>query len=372
LCGPGRHRYPLPAYCRNPERDDAMSAFHASKPDPNQASGSSDVTQEALSHPARARPGERVNHARAAAKFLRAKEHARSHNERVWAMRTQRDAAVHEIDEWEELRELASGIKNHVLAHLDDYLQEFEANAEANGIHVHWAKTAAAYNRIVHGIFSDHDVKLVVKSKSMLMEECGFQDYMDGQGIEIIETDLGERIQQLKGEISSHVVVPSVHQLRADVARLFADEFGSDPDSDDAQYLARQQREATRPLFLKADAGMTGANFAVAESGGFVVCTNEGNADLSANAPDLHVAAIGIEKLIPRVEDLGVFIRMLSRSALGSPITQYTTHFRGPKRGGEMHVVLVDNGRSERLGMARFWSALKCIRCSACMNTCPV
>src|SRR4029077_8834974 len=137
-------------------------------------------------------------------------------------------------------------------------------------------------------------------------------------------------------------------------------------------YLAEAQREATRPLILAADAGMTGCNFAVAETGTFVVCTNEGNADLSANVPKLHIASIGIEKIIPRLERLAVFVRLLSRSALGSPVTQYSSHFRGPRAGGEMHVVLVDNGRSERLGLEEFWTSLKCIRCGACMNTCPV
>ena len=157
-----------------------------------------------------------------------------------------------------------------------------------------------------------------------------------------------------------------------DVAEVFAQTIGTDPDNSDVHYLAEAQREATRPLILAADAGMTGCNFAVAETGTFVVCTNEGNADLSANVPKLHIASIGIEKIIPRLEHLAVFIRLLSRSALGSPMTQYTSHFRGPRAGGEMHVVLVDNGRSERLGMEEFWTSLKCIRCGACMNTCPV
>jgi L-lactate dehydrogenase complex protein LldF len=137
-------------------------------------------------------------------------------------------------------------------------------------------------------------------------------------------------------------------------------------------YLAESQRRHTRPYYLRAHAGMTGANFAIAETGSFVVCTNEGNADLGANLPPLHIASIGIEKLLPRIEHLGVFVRMLSRSALGSPITQITSHFRAPRPGTEMHVVLVDNGRSERLGMDDFWYSLKCIRCGACMNTCPV
>lgn len=163
-----------------------------------------------------------------------------------------------------------------------------------------------------------------------------------------------------------------MHKLCTDVARVFADKLGSDPDSRDVHYLAETQRDATRPLILSADAGMTGCNFAVAETGTVVVCTNEGNADLSANTPNLHVVSAGIEKVIPPLDHLAVLVRLLSRSALGSPITQDTSHFRGPRRGGEMHVVLVDNGRSERLGMEKFWTPLKCIRCGACMNTCPV
>jgi L-lactate dehydrogenase complex protein LldF len=213
---------------------------------------------------------------------------------------------------------------------------------------------------------------LLIKSKSMLTEECGFRPYMASVGIVVIETDLGERIQQLDNEDPSHVVVPAVHKLRTDVAEVFARTLGTDPGNSDVHYLAEAQREATHPLILNADAGMTGCNFAVAETGTFVVCTNEGNADLSANVPKLHIASIGIEKIIPRLEHLAVFVRLLSRSALGSPITQYTSHFRGPRAGGEMHVVLVDNGRSERLGMEEFWTSLKCIRCGACMNTCPV
>jgi L-lactate dehydrogenase complex protein LldF len=166
--------------------------------------------------------------------------------------------------------------------------------------------------------------------------------------------------------------VPAVHKLRGDVAEVFSRTIGTDARNTDVLYLAESQRRHTRPYYLKAQAGMTGANFAIAETGSFVVCTNEGNADLGANLPPLHIASIGIEKLIPKIEHLGVFIRMLSRSALGSPITQITSHFRAPRPGAEIHVVLVDNGRSQRLGMAEFWTSLKCIRCGACMNTCPV
>jgi L-lactate dehydrogenase complex protein LldF len=313
-----------------------------------------------------------VDQAEAAARFIAAPQHEKMHDERLWDLRQKRDREMHGIPEWEELRSLASAIKEHTLTHLDQYLEQFEANARANGITVHWALDAAEHNRIVHGILKDRGAKSLIKSKSMLTEECGFRAYMASVGIEVIETDLGERIQQLDKEDPSHVVVPAVHKLRTDVAEVFSRTIGTDPDNSDVHYLAEAQRQATRPLILAADAGMTGCNFAVAETGTFVVCTNEGNADLSANVPKLHIASIGIEKIIPRLEHLGVFIRLLSRSALGSPITQYTSHFRGPRAGGEMHVVLVDNGRSERLGMQDFWTSLKCIRCGACMNTCPV
>jgi L-lactate dehydrogenase complex protein LldF len=313
-----------------------------------------------------------IDQVEAAARFIAAPEHEKMHDERLWDLRQKRDREMHGIPEWEELRALASAIKEHTLVHLDHYLEEFEANARSNGIHVHWARDAAEHNQIVHGILRDHRAKSLIKSKSMLTEECGFRHYMAAVGIEVIETDLGERIQQLDNENPSHVVVPAVHKLRTDVAEVFAKTIGTDPDNSDVHYLAEAQREATRPLILAADAGMTGCNFAVAETGTFVVCTNEGNADLSANVPKLHIASIGIEKIIPRLEHLAVFVRLLSRSALGSPMTQYTSHFRGPREGSEMHIVLVDNGRSARLGLAEFWTSLKCIRCGACMNTCPV
>jgi L-lactate dehydrogenase complex protein LldF len=313
-----------------------------------------------------------VDHDEAATRFLAAPAHARMHDARLWDLRQKRDAQMRAIPEWEELRTLASDIKQHTLSRLGEYLEQFEARAQANGIHVHWAADGAEHNRIVHGILADHGARRLIKSKSMLTEECGLRHYLAGVGIEVVETDLGERIQQLDDEDPSHIVVPAVHKLRADVAAVFSRTIGTEPGNDDVHYLAERQREATRPLILEADAGMTGANFAVAETGSFVVCTNEGNADLSANVPPLHIASIGIEKLIPRMADLGVFIRLLSRSALGSPVTQYTSHFRSPRAGGEMHVVLVDNGRAARLGMAEFWTSLKCIRCGACMNTCPV
>ena len=195
---------------------------------------------------------------------------------------------------------------------------------------------------------------------------------MRAAGIEVTETDLGERIQQLDGEPPSNIIGPAIHKTRSDVAEVFARELGSDPNNDDIHYLATTQREATRPIILKADAGLTGCNFVVAETGTVTVCTNEGNAELSANTPPLHIVSMGIEKLVPRIADLGVFIRLLARNALGVPMTQDTSHFRKPRAGAELHIVIVDNGRSDRLGMDEFWTSLKCIRCGACMATCPV
>jgi L-lactate dehydrogenase complex protein LldF len=314
----------------------------------------------------------RIDHAEASSRFIAAKDHVDFHDQRLWDLRQKRDREAEQIPEWEELRALASAIKEHALSNLAGYLEQFERNATANGMVVHWARDAAEHNQIVHEILSARGVRTLVKSKSMLTDECDMRPFLESRGVEIVETDLGERIQQLDDEPPSHIVVPAVHKLRGDVAQVFARTIGTDPTNSDVPYLAESQRSHTRPYYLKAEAGMTGANFAVAETGSFVVCTNEGNADLSANLPKLHIASIGIEKVIPRVEDLGVFVRLLSRSALGSPITQITSHFRAPRDGAELHVILTDNGRSERLGMADFWYSLKCIRCGACLNTCPV
>ena len=314
----------------------------------------------------------RIDHAEAASDFIAAKAHQEFHDRRLWDLRLKRDREAHGIPEWEELRNLASQIKEHTLSRLADYLEEFEARAKENGAQVHWARDATEHNQIVFDILSARGAKTLVKGKSMLTEECDMRPFLERRDIEVIETDLGERIQQLDDEPPSHIVVPAVHKLRGDVSAIFARTIGAEPGNDDVHYLAETQRSTTRPYFLSTEAGMTGANFAVAETGSFVVCTNEGNADLCANVPRLHIASIGIEKIIPKTEHLGVFIRLLSRSALGSPITQYTSHFRAPRDGGELHIILVDNGRSERLGMQDFWYSLKCIRCGACMNTCPV
>lgn len=312
-----------------------------------------------------------VNQVKLGAKFIADTAHRESHDHCLWAARMRRDQAAARIPEWEEMRSLASQIKLHTLSHLDKYLEMFETRLKENGIHVHWAENAEEHNRIVYEIFRDHGVKTVTKGKSMLMDECGMREYLEKRGIEIYEADLGERIQQLDNQQPSHIVMPAIHKLRDDVAKLFAEKLGSDPDINDPTYLNSVMRKDMRQHYIKADAGMNGVNFGVAETGTIVVATNEGNADISANIPPLFVASMGIEKLIPRQSDLPLFIRLLSRSALGFDITQYTSHYTRPRKGQEMHVVIVDNGRTRRLG-AEYFEVLKCIRCGACMNTCPV
>jgi L-lactate dehydrogenase complex protein LldF len=313
-----------------------------------------------------------VDQAANALSFVEDKVHESHFDRIIWMLRTRRDQAAREVPEWEELRELASQIKEHTLSRLGDYLEEFEASATKRGVHVHWARDAHEHNEILYSILADHQGKNLIKSKSMLTEECDTRPYLQRRSITVTETDLGERIQQLADEPPAHIVGPAWQKTNEDIAELFAKNYGADPNNTDAAYLAGQMRRNTRPLMEHGDAGMTGANFAVAESGAIVTVTNEGNADISANAPKLRICSVGIEKVIPKNEHLAVFIRLLTRSATGERITQYTSHFLAPRKGGEMHVILVDNGRSERLGMDNFWHSLKCIRCAACMNTCPV
>jgi L-lactate dehydrogenase complex protein LldF len=313
-----------------------------------------------------------IDQARAALAFLEDETHEHAFDTLIWGLRERRDAAAREVPEWEQLRALASDIKEHTLSNLGHYLELFEARAARNGVHVHWARDAHEHNEIVCGILRSKGAERLVKSKSMLTEECDTRAFLAKRGVEVTETDLGERIQQLDDEPPTHIVGPAFQKTPQDVADVFHRAYGSDRDRPDPVYLAQVMREHTRPLILDAQAGMTGANFAVAETGAIVTVTNEGNADLSANVPRLRICSVGIEKVIPGVEELGVFIRLLTRSATGERITQYTSHFAGPRPDGEMHIVLVDNGRSQRLADDRFWPSLKCIRCGACMNTCPV
>ena len=294
------------------------------------------------------------------------------HDKALWFVREKRDTAAHKVKGWEYLRELASGIKANVLSNLDEYLIEFEANAQKNGIKVHWASNAKEHNKIVHSILSENNAKKVVKSKSMLTEECHLNPFLEKKGIEVIDTDLGERIVQLAKEAPSHIVLPAIHKTKEEVDELFQKHLGTKPSNGNPEYLTNEARKHLRDKFIKADAAITGVNFAIAETGGIVVCTNEGNADMGVHLAKVHIACMGIEKIIPKEAHLGVFLRLLARSATGQPITTYSSHFNKPASGNEMHIVIVDNGRTEQLSREDFRSSLHCIRCGACMNTCPI
>lgn len=311
-------------------------------------------------------------HAELAKKFNKDEKRVDWHDDTLWFVRQKRDKAAKGVSDWEALRETASQIKDNVLSHLDTYLIQFEAQAKANGIQVHWAADAAEHNAIVHAIFKEKGIQQAVKSKSMLTEECHLNDYLEQQGIEIVDSDLGERIVQLAKEPPSHIVLPAIHKKKEEVGELFHQHLGSAKGESNAQVLTETARQHLREVFLSRKIALTGVNFAVAETGEFVVCTNEGNADMGAHLADVHIACMGIEKIIPQRKHLGIFLRLLARSATGQPITTYSSHFHRPRPGQEMHLVLVDNGRSQRLGEESFRNSLKCIRCGACMNTCPV
>jgi L-lactate dehydrogenase complex protein LldF len=311
-------------------------------------------------------------HPESAAAFAQNVERMKWHDKALWFVRVKRDNQAKTLDEWEELRNTADTIKTHTLANLDTYLETFEKNALKRGIKVHWAKDAAEHNSIVLDILRANNVKMVVKSKSMLTEECHLNPHLEAHGIEVVDTDLGERIVQLRQEPPSHIVLPAIHLKKEDVGTTFEHFLKTQKGNCDPTYLTRAARAHLREKFLNADAAMTGVNFAISETGGIVVCTNEGNADLGASLPKLHIACMGIEKIIPRLKDLSIFTRLLARSATGQPVTSYTTHYHGPIEGGQMHIVIVDNGRTNILAQERYVKSLQCIRCGACLNTCPV
>ena len=311
-------------------------------------------------------------HARRALPLVSNPERLHWHDQAVWFVRNKRDIARSFVPEWEELRSLASQIKAHTLSRLPDYLEEFERNAAAAGARVHWARDAAEHNRIVHGLLRERGVTRLVKSKSMLTEECHLNEHLEAHGVEVVDTDLGERIVQFRREAPSHIVMPAIHLKKEEIGELFREKLGTEAGASDPKYLTEAARQHLREKFLAAQAGLTGVNFAVASTGGVVVCTNEGNADLGTSLPPIHIACMGVEKMVPSPEALAVFLRLLARSATGQPITTYTSHFQGPRPGAEMHIVIVDNGRSRILAREEYRNSLKCIRCAACMNTCPV
>jgi L-lactate dehydrogenase complex protein LldF len=311
-------------------------------------------------------------HAQKAAIFNKDEARTDWHDASLWMVRKKRDFAVSEIPEWEFLREFASDIKMHTLSKLDDYLESFENAAIQNGAIVHWAADAKEHNDIVLSILNKHQAKKMVKSKSMLTEECHLNEFLEHHNIEVIDSDLGERIIQMLNEPPSHIVLPAIHLKKEEIGELFHRELHTEKGATDPQYLTEAARHHLREKFHTAQVALTGVNFGIAETGEIVVCTNEGNADMGVHLTPVQIHSMGIEKLIPRRSDLAVFTRLLARSATGQPVTVFTSHHRNPKPAGEMHIILVDNGRTEQLGKPDFRSSLKCIRCGACMNTCPI
>src|SRR5690554_1041444 len=313
-----------------------------------------------------------TNHAEAAEEFVKDEERTHWHDETLWHVREKRDVAAHKLPEWEQLRTNASLIKDYVLSHLDGLLIDFEKNAQANGVEVLWAKDAKEHNEHVLSILQKHQIKNIVKSKSILTEECGLNHYLEAKSYDMVDTDLCERINQFVKQVPSHIVLPTIHLKKEEIGEIFHEHIGTDQGASDPRYLTESARQHLREKFVRANAAITGVNFGIAETGGFVVCTNEGNADMGTHLADVHIACMGIEKLIPRAADLGVFLRLLARSATGQSITTYSSHFRQPMAGRKMYIILVDNKRTEQLGRKDFRNSLKCIRCGACMNTCPI
>lgn len=313
-----------------------------------------------------------MKHSQSSEKFLRDKQRTDWHDASLWFVREKRDIVAKAVPEWETLRSLAAQIKQQVLSDLDQYLIRFEENARQNGVQVHWARDGQAHNEIVFNILKKHNARSLVKSKSMLTEECGLNEFLLAKDIEVTDTDLGERIVQLAGEPPSHIVMPAIHKKKAEIGELFHKTIGTEKGSSNPAYLTEAARNHLREKFLQAEAALTGVNFAIADTGGVVVCTNEGNADMGVHLAPLQIHSMGIEKILPSAAHLGIFLRLLARSATGQLLTTYTSHYHRPKPGGEMHIIIVDNGRSAQLGREKFRQSLCCIRCGACMNTCPV
>ncbi len=279
--------------------------------------------------------------------------------------------------EAETWRHWAEGVKNHVLSNLDRYLLEAEASLQKNGVQVHWADDADDARRIVADIARAGQVRKVVKAKTMVSEELAINPMLEGMGVEVLETDLGEYIIQLLQQPPSHIVGPAIHLNLAQIRALFHERFQTPPDAS-PEHLAAVARQLLREGFLKADMGISGGNFVVAETGTLALIENEGNIRLSTSAPRIHVALVGIEKLLPRFTDLAVFLSLTARAATGQRLGTFVSLIQGPRQPGEpdgpeeVHVVFVDNGRSSVLADPEAWETLRCLRCAACLNACPV
>jgi L-lactate dehydrogenase complex protein LldF len=294
--------------------------------------------------------------------------------------RTSRPAVTGRLPEFEDLRDRAVAIKNHTLAHLDHYLEQFEANVIDAGGKVHWCSDADGARETILQICRDADARTVGKGKSMVSEEIHLNDHLIENGLDVVETDLGEYILQLREETPSHVVMPAIHLKKEQIADTFREHHTTlDPDRplDGSKHMTAEARTRLREKFLAADVGITGANMLIAETGSVVVVTNEGNGDLTQTLPRIHIVLATIEKAVPSIEDALSIVRILARSATGQEITCYTTFATGARRAGdldgpeEFHVVLMDNGRTKLLESG-FRDVLRCIRCGACQSACPV
>jgi L-lactate dehydrogenase complex protein LldF len=280
-------------------------------------------------------------------------------------------------EEWEELRDRARAIKEQAIANLDRYLDEFSGNVERLGGHVFWARDGGEANDYITRLARDRGVKLAVKSKSMMTEEIELNHALAAVGVEAVETDLGEYIIQLAGERPSHIIAPAIHKTREEVSELFAEKLQVEP-LHEIERMTQLARRVLRERFAAADMGVTGANFAIAETGTIVLVENEGNIRLTNSLPRVHVALMGIEKVIPRFADLATFLRLLPRSATGQQMSSYVSFLTGVKRSPaeegpeELHVVILDNGRVDMLANPHLRESLYCIRCGACLNICPV
>ena len=292
----------------------------------------------------------------------------------------QRAAARDRLPEFEMLRDVGKDLRNEVLEHLDVYLEMYEEKAKAAGANVHWARDSAEARDVILKICQDAGAKLVTKGKSMISEEIGLNTHLEGAGLEVAETDLGEYIIQLRGETPSHIIAPSIHVNPDQVEAKFRETHTHLPEDrvlSEPNQLVDEARQVLRQKYIAADVGITGANFLIAETGSSIIVTNEGNGDLTQSLARVHVVIASIDKVIPTLEDVTSILRLLARSATGQEFSAYTTFSTGPRRDADpdgpeaYHVVLLDNGRSEMLG-TEFREVLRCIRCGACMNHCPV
>ncbi|MGD8190255.1 LutB/LldF family L-lactate oxidation iron-sulfur protein [Brevibacillus ginsengisoli] len=292
-------------------------------------------------------------------------------------LRNGRKTAAEELGNWQEWRTQGRAIRLHTIAHLDYYLSLFVTNLRAAGGHVHFASTAEEAVEITMKIAAAKEAKSVVKSKSMVSEEVHINKFLEKSKIEVVETDLGEYIIQLANETPSHIIIPAIHKNKEQVADLFSAEAGRRLPAD-TQILAGFARTKLREKFLKADIGMTGCNFAIAESGSMVLFSNEGNGRMVSTVPKTQITFMGMERIIPSWEDLETMATLLPRSATGQKLTAYMSAINGPRRQDDsdgpedLHVIILDNGRSRQLGDPEFQEVLNCIRCGACLNACPV